>query len=267
MRDNPAALSFGFCLSGNTVSQFGLSGENVAISGGQQGVFYCAGSEGRSCVEIGVPLRQVGISIEPDRLLYHIKDEKHLLPPVLRDILDNKHDRDFYQIKQTTSDMLNALNQILNCPHRGMTRKLFLESRALELIAYQLENIAAGDPCHDQAQAIHPEDRRQTEFARTLLVQNMENPPQLKELAKAVGMSHPKLNRCFRLVFGATAFEYLRNERLLRAKAMLDQQGLTVTEAAYAVGYNSISHFSQAYKKRFGRSPCARPSMLPPARL
>jgi AraC-like DNA-binding protein len=261
MHDNPAAFSFGFCLSGNTVSQIGQSSENVTISGGQQGVFYCASSESSSCVDMGVPLRQVGISIEPDRLLYYLKDEKHMLPPVLRDILENNHDENFFRIRQITANMHNALNQILDCPHRGMTRKLFLESRALELIAYQLDNMAAMETSHEKTQIIHPEDRRQTVFAHTLLVKNIENPPHLKELAKAAGMSHPKLNRCFRQVFGATVFECLRNERLLRAREMLEQQGLTVTEAAYAVGYNSISHFSQAYKKHFGRSPCGRPNM------
>ena len=263
MRGNPAAFSFGFCLSGNSISRFGQSNENIAISGGQHGVFYCASAEdSNSSVSVGVPMRQVGISIEPDRLLYYIKDEKHLLPQALRNILENKHHKDFYQIKQITAEMHNALNQILNCPHRGMTRKLFLESRALELIAYQLANIAKPEPSRQQANSIHPKDRRQTEFAHTLLVKNIENPPHLKELAKAVGMSHPKLNRCFRQIFGATVFECLRNERLLRAKEMLERQGITVTEAAYAVGYNSISHFSQAYKKQFGRSPHVR-SVLP----
>ena len=67
-------------------------------------------------------------------------------------------------------------------------------------------------------------------------------------------MSHPKLNRCFRQVYGMTGFEYLRNERLNRARQMLDH-GLNVTETAYAVGYESISHFSQAFKKQFGASP------------
>jgi AraC-like DNA-binding protein len=182
-----------------------------------------------------------------------------LLPQDLLDILEKRRQRDFFKIKQITSDMHNALQQILNCRHRGMTRKLFLESRALELIAYQLSHISAIETRPEKVPAMHPNDRRQTVFAHALLVKNIENPPHLKDLANAVGMSHPKLNRCFRQVFGATVFECLRNERLLRAKEMLEHQGLTVTEAAYAVGYNSISHFSQAYKKQFGRSPCVRP--------
>jgi transcriptional regulator GlxA family with amidase domain len=52
-----------------------------------------------------------------------------------------------------------------------------------------------------------------------------------------------------------TVFQRIRDERLRRAKEMLEGRGLSVTETAFAVGYDSISHFSQAYKKRFGDSP------------
>ncbi|MGD9124944.1 MAG: AraC family transcriptional regulator, partial [Desulfarculaceae bacterium] len=227
----------------------------------QQGIFYCAGPLGSSCVDIGVPLRQVEINIEPKQLVHYIKDGKQRISPILCSILENKRHKDFYQIKQITPKMHTALHQILSCPYCGMTRKLFLESRALELIAYQLDHITATNPSVPRAQSIHPKDRRQTEFAYRLLVRNIENPPHLKELADAVGMSHPKLNRCFRHVYGATVFECLRNERFLRAREMLEHQGLTVTEAAYAVGYNSISHFSQAYKKHFGTSPSMHPGI------
>ena len=72
-------------------------------------------------------------------------------------------------------------------------------------------------------------------------------------------MSHPKLNRLFRQVYGMTVFQCLRDERLRRAKEMLEGRGLSVTETAFAVGYDSISHFSQTYKKRFGVSPGKRP--------
>ena len=108
---------------------------------------------------------------------------------------------------------------------------------------------------------IHPTDRRNTEIAKERVIKELENPPSLRELARSVGMSHPKLNRCFRQMYGTTVFQYLRNERLNRAREMLEREGLTVTETAYSVGYDSISHFPQAYKKNFGVSPRTRRGM------
>ena len=68
-------------------------------------------------------------------------------------------------------------------------------------------------------------------------------------------MSHTKLNRCFRQLTGMTVFAFLRRERLVRARQMIEDDGFNVTETAYAVGYESISHFSQAYKNTSASSP------------
>ena len=145
--------------------------------------------------------------------------------------------------------------QVLTCRQHGLARKLFFESKALELLAYQLENLAPKDAGRQSPPPIHAEDQEKTEYAHDLIVNNLANPPQLLDLAKAVGMSHPKLNHCFKRLYGSTVFEYLRKQRLLRASEMLEQPGVTATEVSYAMGYSSPSHFSRAYKKFFGKPP------------
>nr|WP_275889145.1 AraC family transcriptional regulator [Desulfobulbus rhabdoformis] len=102
---------------------------------------------------------------------------------------------------------------------------------------------------------MHPHDKKQIQGVRDLLINNLDTPPSLKELARSAGMSHPKLNRCFKQVYGMTVFQYLRLERLNKAKNMLQKDGYSVTETALEVGYDSVSHFSQAYKRQFGTSP------------
>lgn len=130
-----------------------------------------------------------------------------------------------------------------------------MESKALELLFLQLDCIGGGTLLCTPRCRLHPQDKRQTEQAKNYLVSNLETPPCLCELARSAGMSHPKLNRCFKELYGMTAFQYLRYERLNTARAMLEKEGFTVTETAYQVGYESLSHFSQAYKKQFGTLP------------
>jgi AraC-like DNA-binding protein len=151
--------------------------------------------------------------------------------------------------------MRAPLEQIASCPYSGPVRRLYLESRALELIALHLDQLSPETPSRDVPGPLRADEKERTDFAKDLLVRDLENTPGLVELARAAGMSHPRLNRCFRRMYGMTVFQYLRNERLNRARKMLEEEGLTVTEASFAVGYNSLSHFSQAYKRRFGRSP------------
>ena len=255
LEDHPAAFSFSFCLSGKSSTRYGIPRRTIEISSGKQGVFYCPDPNGTSCMGADQPLHQVGIVISSERLRSYFETDLHAIHPVLRDILEQKRDDLFCHIQTITPAMGAALRQLLSCPFGGMTRKLFFESRALELIAHQLHQMSDARPLPSTSgQRLHPGDRKRIELARDILVSNLENPPRLGQLARDAGMSHPKLNHCFRQVYGMTVFAYLRNERLNRAREMLDH-GLNVTETAYAVGYESLSHFSQAFKRQFGASP------------
>jgi AraC-like DNA-binding protein len=257
--DHPLSLTFGFCISGCSVSRFNYLNEEMEFQEGHQGIVYTPCYSSISQLRTGAPLLQVGIRLEAVQLGRVFDSERQLLPPILQHILDHMPGENFLQWGDITPEMIKAVQEIVNCRPGGPARKLFLESKALELISYQLESFDTQDSSGERSRAIHPEDWRRTEHARALLVSNIANPPSLKGLAKAVGMSHPKLNDCFRQVYGSTVFEYLRNERLLRARAMLKHPKITVTEVAYALGYSSPSHFSQAYKKHYGRLPRINP--------
>ncbi|BBO85433.1 AraC family transcriptional regulator [Desulfosarcina ovata subsp. sediminis] len=255
MADGPAAFCFNFCLSGKSSARYGTSRELIEMSSGNQGIFYCPDPNGTGCMHMDVPHRQVGIVISPERLRSYFESDLNAIHPKLRRILEEKQNDLFCRFHTITPAMHAALEQLLDCPFSGMTRKLFFESRALELIAHQLRHLFGNPPKRvSSGFRLHSVDRKRAESARDLLVSRLENPPGLGQLAREAGMSHPKLNRCFREMYGMTVFQYLRNERLNRARQMLDD-GLNVTETAYAVGYDSISHFSQAFKKQFGASP------------
>lgn len=49
----------------------------------------------------------------------------------------------------------------------------------------------------------------------------------------------------------------LRDARLSKARSLLEQTELELTEIAFAVGYNSQSNFSTAFRKYFGQTPKA----------
>lgn len=91
--------------------------------------------------------------------------------------------------------------------------------------------------------------------AASILRQDLETPPRLLELARRVGLSHPRLNRGFRQCFGTTAFGYLRMLRLEEARQLLEAGKTNVTDAAYSVGYQSLPSFSRAFSDRFGLCP------------
>ena len=60
--------------------------------------------------------------------------------------------------------------------------------------------------------------------------------------------------RTFKSIYGRTPHQYLTHVRVERAKDMLEQ-GVSVTEACFAVGFDSLGSFTELFKRRAGLTP------------
>ena len=85
--------------------------------------------------------------------------------------------------------------------------------------------------------------------------QSLENPVSRGELARTANVSLRQLERLFRLHLGRSLGEHYLGLRLDRARDLLRQTTLSVLEIALACGFASASHFSRAYRARFGHAP------------
>jgi AraC family transcriptional activator of pyochelin receptor len=203
------------------------------------------------------PILQVEISIEPSVLAALVADQVDELDLELQSLLSGKSSPPFSRLQSMGQAMSKATAQVLNCPYHGLTRRLYLESRALELIALQLQPLAT----YGQRSAagshstLRKDDIDRIHQAKDLLTTYLDNPPSLLELAKQVGLNDYKLKQGFRQVFGTTAFGYLHHYRLEQARGLLEAGHLSVTEVAQTVGYASVTSFSAAFKKKFGMQP------------
>lgn len=92
------------------------------------------------------------------------------------------------------------------------------------------------------------------------------SPLSVPELAKAAGMSPSSFHEHFKAVTGTTPLQYQKDLRLIEARALLVERDQTVSEAAYAVGYESPTHFSRDYSRKFGLPPSREATMLIPDR-
>jgi AraC-like DNA-binding protein len=96
---------------------------------------------------------------------------------------------------------------------------------------------------------------RRIQQVRGILRQRMADPPTLEELARMVHCSPFYLSRQFSKSEGMSLRQYFSQIRLDRAAKLLKSGRMNVTEAAMEVGYNSLSHFSVAFHKKFGCCP------------
>ncbi|HET9492749.1 MAG TPA: AraC family transcriptional regulator [Chloroflexia bacterium] len=99
--------------------------------------------------------------------------------------------------------------------------------------------------------------QKQVRLARLLLDQSYDAPITIEELSREVALSPYYLIRAFRQVYKQTPHQYLVGQRIARAKELLRNSDLSITEICLAVGFESLGSFSTLFRKVAGVSPRA----------
>jgi AraC-like DNA-binding protein len=102
---------------------------------------------------------------------------------------------------------------------------------------------------------LRPDQLEKMEMAREILEANLQNPPQINELARMIGMCETFLKIYFKVSYGCTVGSFVIDQRMILARKLLEEGELNVSEIAWEVGYKHTTHFSAAFKKATGMSP------------
>jgi AraC-like DNA-binding protein len=106
--------------------------------------------------------------------------------------------------------------------------------------------------------------------ARETIESDLFSPLRVDALARACHTSESTLLRAFRRELGVAPATYVRDRRLDESLLMIESGRFSVGEVATRVGYESLSAFSVAFRRRFGVVPSRaknatpRSQMLPP---
>jgi DNA-binding response OmpR family regulator len=106
----------------------------------------------------------------------------------------------------------------------------------------------------------HPRDADQPGLrlvyrAIDILRDEMADPPSLTALAHRVGTNQARLGREFQTHLGMSTFEYLREQRLVRAQELLATTDRPIQQIADAIGFKRPGDFATAFRQRFGMTP------------
>jgi AraC-like DNA-binding protein len=160
----------------------------------------------------------------------------------------------YARVGKVTPPMRQALWEIVRCPWQGVTKRLFLESKALELLSLmvQWERILQEQ---EVVLEVPAGTRERVHYARELLLQNLHEPLPLEQLAQRSQLSECALKQGFKQEFGMTVFDYLLEYRLEQARELLERGAMQVSEVMTAVGLKNRSYFAAAFRQKFGQNP------------
>lgn len=98
-------------------------------------------------------------------------------------------------------------------------------------------------------------NRRALVEVASLMEANFEEPLTAVELAKLAGLSLRQVQRMFQDSLNTTPTKYYLRLRLRRARELLLQSEMSITQVAVACGFQSTCHFSKSYRSLYGRTP------------
>ncbi len=93
--------------------------------------------------------------------------------------------------------------------------------------------------------------------ALAVMLDNLEDVLSTQQIAKEINVSARHLERCCRGYLGNSPMKVYRNLRLARARQMLVQTNLPVSEISVASGFSTVTGFSRWYREKYGEAPAA----------
>lgn len=152
-----------------------------------------------------------------------------------------------------TPAMMHLIKGILDCPKKGLFKRMYLEAKVIELLLLQLEQFSTHD-CKDFC-SLKKVDIDRMHHAKEIILKQLYNPCSLIDLARQIGTNEFTLKKGFKEVFGTTVFGMVSDIRMEEAKALLISGEKNVTEISELIGYKHPAHFNTAFKKKFGITP------------
>jgi AraC-like DNA-binding protein/ligand-binding sensor protein len=122
--------------------------------------------------------------------------------------------------------------------------------KLLETFAKHL-SLVANQITVQEAEAESPLVRR----ARAYILANQADPIDLAKVAQAMHVSTFYFCKMFKKATGLTFTEYLSRVRVEKAKNLLRNPHLRISEIAYDVGFQSLTHFNRVFRQVAGQSP------------
>jgi AraC-like DNA-binding protein len=156
--------------------------------------------------------------------------------------------------KEINASIRLILNQLVTKQINQSLRPVYIKGKVYELLSYYFSNTSETETEHCPYIASE-ETISKLKHAKEIIIDQMNTPPSLDELAKEVGLNIKKLKTDFKEFYGSPVFTFLLNYKMDLAKKLLQEQQLNVNEIGLHLGYSTSSHFIAAFKRKFGITP------------
>ncbi|WP_335966657.1 AraC family transcriptional regulator [Galbibacter sp. PAP.153] len=189
------------------------------------------------------PYREVNISFP-----YSYLQQRGIM-----EVNDFKSYNDNHLVHPMSNEILTILAHIQETTLEGVSKRLFLEAKLLELLALQLNNYKNGQI---QKSGVNQDKiLKKLYAAKQFMLENLDQNYSIKEMSRKMALNEYIFKKEFKRVFGCSVNEFYSDKKMNKAKELLKVTQLPIYEIAGEVGYKNATHFSAAFKRAYGKTP------------
>ncbi|MEN8187490.1 MAG: AraC family transcriptional regulator [Bacteroidota bacterium] len=144
------------------------------------------------------------------------------------------------------------LDEIFSIQSTDSQNAMILESKFIEFTHYWLQFLNSNCQPHINVSDYH---KRMINSAKDILDNNLSSTPNIKELARLVGLNTNDLKVLFKQMYQITIRQYIISKRMEKAKHLLLNTNMPVTEICHLVGYHNRGYFANTFYKYFNITP------------
>lgn len=211
-------------------------------------ISYIQNDKGNIFYKKNSSIQNIMISIKPSFLKSFLKNSKTYIQTLQKEgkskILKNT----------TTNNKTNfCAREIYNVECKNTFDILFIQSKALEIISYELEELLVNKK--DGGIKFSSYDIKALHLAHEILCTNFTQTPSVSQLSKMVKLNEFKLKYGFKTFYKNTPYNIAIQHKMLKAKELIKHSDLNINQIAQKLGYKQTHNLTTTFKKHFGFSP------------
>ncbi|MEZ0184527.1 helix-turn-helix transcriptional regulator [Flavobacterium oncorhynchi] len=178
---------------------------------------------------------------------------------VIDNILDNKRNATF-RLDRMNIESLILINDFRKIAYDNSLYEIYFKGLVYGLTASYLKQLETKESIIEKTFNV---DVKNIIASKAMLQNNIDDPfPGISFLAEQIGMSPSKYKKLFVKISGVNPGTYFYNNKLNKAKELLETGKFTVNEVAHKLNYANVSYLSKRFHQMYGVFPKEYQSLL-----